>query len=233
MGSRKIRFRCKSACLSLASAWLLLTNGSCASGLQKNVPPLLVRKLVRGRDSAIGLEMEESTYPFGNQREGRITTSFLGPLFHDHSWSARQKRRRVFFSPSLILSSTGGSSFLDESNVYDDEDLLKHLPSKGMNLAPKTRELLKRVTSQYVYGNELVAEVDDVLDVILYLETSMTQTLHESCPLPRITDFRVMSRYFFSVRTPMPMFSTIVLHVVEKHLHVEAGRMFAFRGDCP
>lgn len=165
MGSRKIRFRCQSACLFVASAWLLLTNGSCASGLQKNVPPSLVRKLVRGQDSAIGHEMAESTYPFGNQREGRITTSFLGPLFPDHSWS-RQKQRRAFFSPSLILSSTGGSSFLEESIVYDDEDLLKYLPSKGMYLAPKTRELLKRVTSQYVYGSKLVAEVDDVLDVI-------------------------------------------------------------------
>jgi hypothetical protein len=100
---------------------------------------------------------------FGNQREGR-TTSFLGPLFYDDNWS--RQRRWAIFSPSLILGSTGGFSFLEDRNIDDDEDLLNYLPSQRDTLAPRTYELLKRVTLQYVNGREPVVEAEEVLDVV-------------------------------------------------------------------
>jgi lysophospholipase L1-like esterase len=111
----------------------------------------------------------------GNQREGRtITTSFLGPLFQDDNWS--QQRRRAIFSPSLFLGSTSGFSFLEGSNIDDDEDLLNYLPSQGDSLAPRTTELLKRVTLQYVNGRGPVVEAEEVLDVV--------NAEYKSCDVP-------------------------------------------------
>jgi hypothetical protein len=167
MGKLTNEFRCRSACFSIASVLLLSVNG--ASGFQ--VCLSVSQKRTRDGESRIGRELAAST--FGNQREGR-TTSFLGPLFHEDSWS--RQRRRAIFSPSFILGSTGGFSFLEDSSIDHEEDLLNYLPSKGYNLAPRTSELLKRVTSQYINGRGPVVEAEEVLDVI--------NAEYKSCDVP-------------------------------------------------
>lgn len=117
------------------------------------------------------LEMVETLYPF--QREDRIT-SFLGPLLpNDYEQWPRPRRSRngsrgLLSTSSLIFSSKGRFSFLEDSNLFDDdgEESLEYLPSGGTDLTPKTRELLQRVTSEYVNKREPMVEVDEVLDVI-------------------------------------------------------------------
>jgi hypothetical protein len=75
--------------------------------------------------------------------------------------------RRIFQS---LYSSAGkqGFSFLEDGTSRGDL-LLSYLADKGTNLPIDTFELLKRATSQYVYGKEMVDEPitrEEVLDVI-------------------------------------------------------------------
>jgi hypothetical protein len=118
--------------------------------------------------SCASLNMVDTMYSFG--KEDRIS-SFLGPLL-PHDYELHRPRRsnggsRLLSTSSLIFSSKGSFSFLEGSNMFDDEEeSLKYLPSGGTGLTPKTKELLQRVTSEYVNKREPIVEVDDVLDVI-------------------------------------------------------------------
>lgn len=75
--------------------------------------------------------------------------------------------RRIFQS---LYSSAGkqGFSFLEDGTPRGDL-ILSYLADKGMNLPIDTFELLKRASSQYVYGKDMVDEPitrEEVLDVI-------------------------------------------------------------------
>jgi hypothetical protein len=77
--------------------------------------------------------------------------------------------RRIF--QSLYSSAGGGKqgfSFLEDATSRGDL-ILSYLPDKGRNLPIDTFELLKRASSQYVYGKEMMDEPitrEEVLDVI-------------------------------------------------------------------
>lgn len=166
--------RQRSACslLLLAAAALLSAKHGAPALAFQSAAPSVVNK---GRSSLhTSLEMAETSYPF--RREDRFS-SFLGPILpaqdYSYEWPRPSRARRssgrgLLSTPSLIFSSKGSFSFLEESNMYDDDDeSLDYLPSGGAaDLTPKTRELLQRVTLEYVNKREPTVEVDDVLDVI-------------------------------------------------------------------
>jgi len=160
--------RYRAACWSLlVGATLLLLGANGGSAFQPAARPEVTsaRNKVSKRPNSLAVhKMVETSFPFG--RDDR-TTSFLGPLFQDYEWPRPKSRGRGLLSTSsLIFSSRGSFSFLEESNLYDDKDMLEYLPSGGADLTPKTRELLQRVTAEYVNGGEPAVQADEVLDVI-------------------------------------------------------------------
>ena len=163
MRKKDCRFRYRLTILSTAAALLSSKDGP-ALAFQPSAPSVM-RREKRGPDSLVVQPMAETSFPFG--REDRAAASFLGPLFQDHDWTRQRARRGLLSTSSLIFSSRGSFSFLEESNLDDDdEDLLEYLPSGGADLTPKTRELLQRVTSEYVNGGDPMVQAGDVLDVI-------------------------------------------------------------------
>jgi hypothetical protein len=125
--------------------------------------------------------MAETSLPFGGSdywmeagmvsgRASITTPSFLAPLFNaEYDWPSRRKRRALF-SSSMIVGSDG-FSFLEESNLDDDEEdggakSLSYLPSGGVDLAPKSKALLQKVSEQYVTLEKPEIHPQEVLEVI-------------------------------------------------------------------
>lgn len=173
MARRKCHYVHRSTCfLSIATGALtvLLGANSCFAFQTSGIIPRSISS-ARTETSPVVCEMVASSYP---NRVGE-TSSFLAPIFQDYQQWPRSTRsqsggRGLLSTSSLIFSSRGGRfSFLETSSLDDDEDdesLLQYLPLGGADLTPKTRELLKRVTSEYVSGRGPVVQVDEVLDVI-------------------------------------------------------------------
>ena len=114
------------------------------------------------------LRMAESTYnPYHHGDRG----SFLAPIFSQEIdfWKTRQ--RSIFSTNSLALSSSKPFSIFERDDEEEDRHvLLSYLPEGGKRLTPKTKNLLKRVTNEFVYGgtkeNESPVTLNDIMSVI-------------------------------------------------------------------
>lgn len=117
------------------------------------------------------LRMAESTFnPYHHGDRG----SFLVPLFSQEIDFWKTRRRNIFSTNSLTLGSSKPFSIFErDEDDNDDENrqaLLSYLPEDGKRLTPKTKDLLKRVTTEFIHGgtkqNDVPVTLNDIVSVI-------------------------------------------------------------------
>lgn len=107
------------------------------------------------------------------------------------------------------------SSFLYEGTYQGTDDgILAYLPDSGKNIPPKTRQLIKKITSDYVYGvDKPQVDFTDLLDVI--------DTDYEALSPP--VSFTVGNQTF-EERRIVQIVSLAVLHQLPKEITLQLSR---------